>query len=640
MNNRAYSVVDFKSVDEELRTIEGIATTPTADRMGDIVETDGIQFKLPLPLLYQHDSKMPIGNVIEAKASKNGIRIKAQMAAAGIDAGIDRAWNLIKAGLVRGLSIGFRPLEDAFNKETGGFRILRSEWLELSAVTIPANAEASILSVKSADAATLAALGVKRGDVVRLDSTLPGVSGQTKSRGNPVKKTTQEQIQDFENKRAANEARMTEIMAKSAEEGRTLAADESEEYDTLELQNKDIDAHLVRLRAYEKQIIARAQQVSSTTTVSAADGGNGTTTREAITVKGNRLPQGIAIARMAICQVRAQGNTMLAAELARKFYPDTPEVELIIKATVEAADTTTSGWASQLVPAAQQANQQFLELLRPMTILGKLNMTSVPFNTAVPVQSGGGTYNWVGEAAPKPVTSATFTSVTIPWYKCAGIIVITEELAKFSSPSAEMVIRNEMLKGLAQFLDTQFVGTAAAVTGVSPAGILSGVSAVSASSTTAAAFRTDMGNMLDNMTANNVNVGNIVLLMSASQAVRLSLMVTDLGVALFPNIGITGGSILGFPVIVSETVGTKIIALDPTQIFYAEDGAIRIDVSREATVEMSTTPILGDTSPSTGAALKSLWQNNLIGLRVEAYRAWIKGRTAAVEYINNVAYVP
>ncbi len=269
-----------------------------------------------------------------------------------------------------------------------------------------------------------------------------------------------------------------------------------------------------------------------------------------------------------------------------------------------------------------------------MTIIGRLNLRNVPFNTAVPVQSGGGTYAWVGEAVTKPVTSATFTSVTVPWYKAAGIIVITEELAKFSSPSAELVIRDEMLAGLAQFLDVSFVNTSAAVASVAPAGILNGVSATAATGSSAATFRTDMANMLDNMTANNINVGNLVLLMSATQAIRLSLMVTDLGVALFPNIGVTGGSILGFPVIVSESVGSRIIALDPTQIFYAEDGAIRIDVSREASVEMSNTPVQGDTSPITGVVLKSLWQNNLIGLRVEAYRAWIKGRTAAVEYIN------
>ena len=43
---RAYSVLDIKRVrDDDLRIIEGMATTPTTDRLGDIVEPLGVTFK-------------------------------------------------------------------------------------------------------------------------------------------------------------------------------------------------------------------------------------------------------------------------------------------------------------------------------------------------------------------------------------------------------------------------------------------------------------------------------------------------------------------------------------------------------------------------------------------------------------------
>ena len=51
------------------------------------------------------------------------------------------------------MSIGFRSLEEALNKDTGGFRFLKSEILELSLVAIPANAGATISSIKSLDLA-------------------------------------------------------------------------------------------------------------------------------------------------------------------------------------------------------------------------------------------------------------------------------------------------------------------------------------------------------------------------------------------------------------------------------------------------------------------------------------------------------
>ncbi|MGI9336437.1 MAG: HK97 family phage prohead protease, partial [Gammaproteobacteria bacterium] len=151
--NRAYALLDVKRVDTEARTIEGIASTPEVDRVGDIVEPAGAQFKLPLPLLWQHGHDSPIGDVIEADVTDAGIRIKAKIAQAGLADYIDRAWTLIKAGLVRGLSIGYRVLDDGAEPldpkdPWGGLRIEQWELLELSAVTIPANASAGITSVK------------------------------------------------------------------------------------------------------------------------------------------------------------------------------------------------------------------------------------------------------------------------------------------------------------------------------------------------------------------------------------------------------------------------------------------------------------------------------------------------------------
>jgi hypothetical protein len=51
MQNRAYGSLTVKSVDEEQRTLTAIATTPTTDRMGDVVEPQGAEFDLPLPFL-------------------------------------------------------------------------------------------------------------------------------------------------------------------------------------------------------------------------------------------------------------------------------------------------------------------------------------------------------------------------------------------------------------------------------------------------------------------------------------------------------------------------------------------------------------------------------------------------------------
>ena len=63
---------------------------------------------------------------------------------------VDKAWQSVKAKLVRGVSIGFRALEYNF-MDGGGVRFDKTEIYELSLVTIPANASATIQSIKAMD---------------------------------------------------------------------------------------------------------------------------------------------------------------------------------------------------------------------------------------------------------------------------------------------------------------------------------------------------------------------------------------------------------------------------------------------------------------------------------------------------------
>ena len=62
-----------------------------------------------------------------------------------------------------GVSIGFRPLADGVKMlPAGGMHLLKTEICELSLVTIPANVETTIHSIKSFDAPHLAASGLTR----------------------------------------------------------------------------------------------------------------------------------------------------------------------------------------------------------------------------------------------------------------------------------------------------------------------------------------------------------------------------------------------------------------------------------------------------------------------------------------------
>ncbi len=639
---RAYALLHVKAVDEDQRVITGTATTPEPDRVGDIIEPLGASYKNPLPLLLHHDTKKPVGSVTLKKPTKAGIDFVAKLPAIAepgvLKDRIDEAWQSVKAGLIAGVSVGFRGIETAFNESTGGLRFLQTEIIELSLVTVPANASATIASIKSLDQAASG-------------PNLPGVTGalpivRAEKKAAPSM-TIQEQIASFEAQRAAKVAEMNTIMTGVAEKGETLDAEQTEKYDALQLEVKSIDAHLPRLRDLEKANVATAtrittQPTATTTTATEAEKAamlRGGQNIPVITVKAN-VPKGTAFVRAAMALTGSNGDSYAALERA-KSWTDTPEVEELVrfslhqKAAVAAATTTTSGWASNL--AIQQPTNEFLELLRPRTLLGRIpGFRQVPFNVSVPAQTGGGTYSWVGEGNAKPVTSGTLATVTVGYAKAAGIIVLTRELVMISSPSAEGVVREEMIAGIGAFLDTQLVDpTVAAVAGVNPASITNGAATAAASGATAAALRADLAARVATFTAANIPLDGSVWLMNDSNAFAAGISLNALGQPLFPGMSQQGGSILGIPVVVSNNVGNRIILVHAPSILYADEGGVQLDVSREASVQMDSAP----SNPSDATTvLVSFWQRNLVGLRAERMINWTRARSAAVTYISAAAY--
>lgn len=181
MQNRAYSILTVKAVDEERRIIRGIATTPEVDRVGDIVEPLGVKFKNPLAFLWQHRHDQPIGNVKFQKPTKDGIEFEAEIATTEepgtLKDRLDEAWQSIKMGLVRAVSIGFRPIEYSF-MDSGGIRFTETEVYELSAVTIPANSGALITAVKSMDAELRKAAGIPDPEIPQPDTAAASGKGR------------------------------------------------------------------------------------------------------------------------------------------------------------------------------------------------------------------------------------------------------------------------------------------------------------------------------------------------------------------------------------------------------------------------------------------------------------------------------
>lgn len=657
-----------KEMDDDQRIIEGVATTVNPDRVGDVVEPKGAQYDLPIPFLWQHRSDSPIGHVTRAKVTRDGIEVRVQLAKTDTPGELknllDRAWESIKLGLVRGLSIGFRPIESARIADTYAEHYTVWEWLELSAVTIPANAEATIATVKHYDDQHLAAFG----------RPSPGASG-TPVKINPKPKpqegqvkTTAEQIQDLEATRAAKTARMAEIQQKAAESGVTKDASQKEEFDTLAAEIKSIDAELADLRILDDVMKSAAKPVVTDPKdpTKAASNARDPRTPAHVQVHSEKMEKGIGLARYAMCLAAAKGNVQEALSLAKTHYPQFKPLHdvlalgspggnmeklleqqmLLIKAAVPAGTTSDATWAGPLVAYNNFAGD-FVEFLRPRTIIGQFgdggrpDLRRIPFNVHIKGQTTGGTGYWVGEGKPKPVTKFDFNDTYHAWNKVAAIAVLTEELIRFSDPSAERLVRDALAAVLIERMDTDFIDPAkAAVANVSPASITNGVTPITGSGgTDGDAVRTDIAALWAAPIAAKLSMRGAVYITTPTIALQLSLMMNALGQREFPDVSMAGGTLLGVPVIVSDYVpaGTFVLAFAP-EIYFSDDGQVTIDASREASIQMLDNPTNDPTGATVATAMVSMYQTDSMALRAHRFVTWSKRRAAAVSLVEDVAW--
>jgi HK97 family phage major capsid protein len=452
--------------------------------------------------------------------------------------------------------------------------------------------------------------------------------------------TYAEQRAAYEATRATSAARMKAIMDEAAAKGETLEAAAQEEFDGLEKDIEAIDAQVKRLKTLEA--LNAPVEVKGGTPEEGAASRN---LRPTVQVKGNNIPPGIGFVRLIGAKYLAQQHFQPPAEIAKQMWPDMPELQTVLRAAVTPGNTSDSTFASPLVEYQNLASE-FVDLLRPATIIGRIpGLTRVPFNVKIPRATTDPTVNWVGEGKVKPVSSMAFDSITLDFTKVAGIVPITEELLRFASPSAEMLIRNALVAAVAYLTDRDFLDpTKAEAVGVSPASITNGVTPITATGTTADALRDDLGTLLSEYAEANMSLSGLVLVMTAQQAIKIALMRNSLGQREFEGITRDGGNLEGIPVIISENIvatggspvdGGLIVAINAPEILLADEGQVNIDMSREASLQMETTP---DSPATQSTVLTSLWQHNMVAFRAERMIHWKARRTGAVQFIQSAKY--
>jgi len=152
MNKKLYKLCNVEiKADTDERIITGYASTKDIDRQGDIVEpkafAETMETYMKNPVLqYGHDYMgLPIGKIVEYEIKRKGLWIKAKISETA-----DDIWALVKEGILKGISIGFRIVDsvDVEQEKEIIRKIRKLDLFEISLVNVPANATALIESAK------------------------------------------------------------------------------------------------------------------------------------------------------------------------------------------------------------------------------------------------------------------------------------------------------------------------------------------------------------------------------------------------------------------------------------------------------------------------------------------------------------
>lgn len=138
----------------------------TVDLGRDIIEPGAFSASLKkrgageVRMLFQHDPDQPIGRWSEIREDRRGLYVEGKLAL-GVPRGRE-VHELMKAGALDGLSIGFQTVRSRSEKAAGIRRIVAADLFEISVVTFPMQPGARVTAVKAMNRDAMLAATIRR----------------------------------------------------------------------------------------------------------------------------------------------------------------------------------------------------------------------------------------------------------------------------------------------------------------------------------------------------------------------------------------------------------------------------------------------------------------------------------------------
>ena len=616
----------------EGRTLGGefVISDESTDRMGDVIVQAGWKFdgfEINPIALFNHDSSFPIGTWKNIRREGDRTLGRLELAEAGTSDRIDELRRLVDQDILRAVSVGFRPLKtEPVGKGKSGLRFVESDLLEVSLVSVPANANAIQIakSLDISDDVISLAFGEHADGGVELHC---GTVGEHAIPVNaPTKRhtmTLSKRIKDAQDDLVANRDKLTDLNAAEA-----LDLDAIEE---LNSRIDDQERALAAMLSSEAKLAGTSVKTTATPSV----------VRQPLHI-GKKDPSGLDLVVRAMTARGAAhfGGKALDSVLDER-YPGDNATAFIAKADQTVGSTTVSGWASELV---RTAYADFMQALTGVSIYPALRSRGIGLSfdangtVSIPGRTAGGAAgSFFVEGDPIRVGRVTTAAASMTSRQMGVIVTFTRKLARQSTPSIEGVVRQAILEDTAATLDPILLDAVAEST-ARPAGLLAGVAAVALgySGGDHIAVMNDFKALLAPFTAANAS-DNITVIMNPAQGLAIDFMIGTNG-----TLGDWFTRVRNRFNLVESTHATagRLIAIRNSDFVTATGDAPMFDISEQATLHMEdTTPLpIVDAAGVAAAPSRSLFQTASVGVRMIQDISWKMRRTGMVQWIDSVSW--
>jgi Phage capsid family len=240
---------------------------------------------------------------------------------------------------------------------------------------------------------------------------------------------------------------------------------------------------------------------------------------------------------------------------------------------------------------------------------------------------------FVEEGQPAPAYQFVFGGVDVgPVRKMLLLSAVSAELQKATPETASAIIGRVLAAACSKALDAVAFGTGVG-DAATPRGLLNGVTPITAAAGGGPggridAMTTDLAAMAKAMADGGVDPSSMVVVAAVRQALALQLIAgSRFAHPVFATLGLADGTVAAFA---------------PAAVASSVDEQPNISTAKEATFHLASpaqpisTP--GSPSPTVAAPVRSLYQQDLIAVRVRADAIWALTAPAGAQVINSVTW--